>query len=642
MGGAVGIRGLLGCFREDSMRATTGTVAGIATILILVAGGTGGAQLTVEDLGETVKLKVLVDKVMQPEADLHTEEWMVEEAAEAGFNVFCPHRANDLTEVRQVTEWCDENGILHIPWMWFTKPIRLDHPSGEGKRAVWASGVEDTLWSPNSDEFWRWFMRDIVDYARISAEMPGLIGVFLDFENYRKGPNCYELSYDDTIMQRFAEARGIELPELAFDERYPWLVEQGLHDDFEAFQVAHWRERCRALREAVDEHNPEFVFMVYPAPGTKFIREACYPEWATERASLILADAVTYGRPARMNQRDALAVNQEILQERRQKAMASGANLLYTGGIDPIVMGADAEFSGRNAAAIAEVTDGYWVFYEGKVVSYDDNHPEYFRWFAEANEAIRERNWNWAREKRETPDPMAVRKLQIEHPERIQIIAYGLREPLQEMLRADERYELHEMNGVSAEYFSGADVVLLQDFREKTLEILRGFEQLPRTQPMVKALAEYVADGGGLLLAHDTGWFIESPFPQIAERGSPDTWKPEDPAAQGWSRDAQRRRYQMRHVMDAELVIEDVDHPAIGGLAAGTGFTPEHNDHMIFEPGPQGTVLVRDEHGNPVYVAGEAGEGRVIYSGSFYGASEAPQGPERELLGSMLEWLAGG
>ena len=32
------------------------------------------------------------------------------------------------------------------------------------------------------------------------------------------------------------------------------------------------------------------------------------------------------------------------------------------GGIDPAVRGADPEFSGKNAVAISEVTDGYWIF----------------------------------------------------------------------------------------------------------------------------------------------------------------------------------------------------------------------------------------------------------------------------------------
>jgi hypothetical protein len=39
--------------------------------------------------------RILVDKVMQPEGGWHTEEWMVAEAAAAGFNVWSPRQGND-------------------------------------------------------------------------------------------------------------------------------------------------------------------------------------------------------------------------------------------------------------------------------------------------------------------------------------------------------------------------------------------------------------------------------------------------------------------------------------------------------------------------------------------------------------------
>ena len=71
-----------------------------------------------EELGRSVKLTILVDKVMQPTRKWTTEEWMIKEAADAGFNVFSPRRGNDnLDEVRDVTEWCEKYGIYHMPWM---------------------------------------------------------------------------------------------------------------------------------------------------------------------------------------------------------------------------------------------------------------------------------------------------------------------------------------------------------------------------------------------------------------------------------------------------------------------------------------------------------------------------------------------
>lgn len=581
-----------------------------------VALGAAWAQpLTRHDLGRTVKFKILVDKVMQPTAGWHTEEWMVREAAEAGFNVFSPRRANDLDEVRQVTEWCAKYGILHLPWMRGSLAVALDDPKAEGRRMVWASGAEQPLWSPNSDAFWEWTTGLITEYARISREMPALFGVFLDYENYAPGPkggNCYSLSYDAEIMQKFAAAQGITLPELAPEERYPWLKAQGLHDEFEAFQIAHWRERCRALRQAVDAIDPTFQFCVYPAPGTPFMIEAIYPEWATEAAPLILADAITYGRSAILPHEEALKANRDALVARRQFAESTGIPMFYTGGIDPVVKGADPEFSGRNAAMISQVTDGYWIFYEGP--TYETTHRDYFKWFAAANRAIDAGDWDWAWQPRETPDSWGLDELPIEHPERKQLVVYGWKKPFMQTLQANEEYEVHDMAGSSLNYLSGADVVILQNFNQS----------LPRSSNFVQTLIRYVEQGGGLMLAHDTAWFMASPFPQIAVRGYPT-----------------QRVEAERHVVETDLIVQDVRHPALRRVAPGTRFTPEFRDHMIFKPGDAGTVLVRNEFGDPVYVAGEVGEGRVVYVGSYFGYRQPLEGAEQELLWSVLDWLAG-
>ncbi|MCD6360034.1 MAG: hypothetical protein J7M38_04155 [Armatimonadetes bacterium] len=362
-----------------------------------------------DQLGHEVKLRILVDKVMQPTAKWHTEEWMIKEAAEAGFNVFSPRVGHErLDEVAQVTSWCAKYGIYHMPWMRgsLTAP---DGPEADGKRMLWPGG-EQPLWSPNSDEFWEWTTRYIVEYAKMSAENPTLMGVFLDYENYAKGPrggNLYGLSYDDVIMGKFAEHKGIELPELGPKERKPWLEEQGLHEEFEAFQIAHWRERCRTLREAVDQYDPTFVFCIYPAPGTPFMIKACYPEWATDQAPLILADPWTYGRSSRfMPQATALETNKRILQRGLDVARQAGINFIYSGGIDPAVTGADPEFCAKNAVMISEMTGGYWVFYEGP--KYDTTHPEYFRWFKWANDAIAAGEFDKYKEPRENPDGLAA------------------------------------------------------------------------------------------------------------------------------------------------------------------------------------------------------------------------------------------
>jgi hypothetical protein len=341
------------------------------------------------------KYRILVDKVMQPEQDWVTHEWMVKEAADAGFTVFCPRRGHErFDEVRQVAQWCEKYKMDYMPWMRGTLTTTEDDPA-EGNKLVWASGVEQALWSPNADAFWDWTTKHVVEYAKISKEHPCLIGVFLDYENYAPGRsegNAYSLSYDRSILSRFANSCKVVIPDMPTDQRKQWLVEHGLHEQFAAFQLAHWRKRCKTVRAAVDEHNPRFRFCVYPAPGTDFITHAIYQEWATPTAPLLLADASTYGRSSsRSPFQQALDKNQQKLLKRMQIPKSAGIPFSYIGGIDPVVRGADPIFSGSNAVAISGVTDGYWLFYEGPTYTAKD-HARYWKAFAEANRIIAERD----------------------------------------------------------------------------------------------------------------------------------------------------------------------------------------------------------------------------------------------------------
>ena len=357
------------------------------------------------DLGRTEKFRILVDKVMQPEEGWVTKEWIVRETAQAGFNVFSPRRGHDrLDEVRQVNEWCKKYGIFHIPWMRGTLGAPRG-PAADGKRVLWANGSEQPLWSACSDEFWEWTTKFIVEYAKMSAQSDHLIGVFLDYENYWSGGygNLYEITYEDAILEPFLKAKGVDRPKLEPGARKSWLEQQELHEAFVEFQVDHWRQRCRKLREDVDKHDPTFQFCIYPAPGTPFMARACYPEWSTEKAPIILADPWVYGRPSRfLPQSEALESNRQKLLDGMKIPQQAKIPFIYSGGIDPVVRGADPEFCGKNAVMISDVTAGYWVFYEG--ITYDKEHPDYFRWFKWANDKIKTDRLQAWHEPRETPE----------------------------------------------------------------------------------------------------------------------------------------------------------------------------------------------------------------------------------------------
>ena len=359
----------------------------------------------IDALGRGVKLRIVVDKVMQPVEGWVTKEWMVKAAADAGFNVYSPRIGFDrAAEVRRAARWCAKYGIYFMPWMRGTLAAPMND-SAKGRRMVWANGTEQPLWSPNSDEFWTWTRRYIIQYAALSREVPSVLGVFLDYENYAPGKvaNAYSLSFDDQVLAEFAKARAVNIPELPFGKRRDWLKKHGLSDAFHRFQVGLWRQRCRELRKAVDQINPKFRFCVYPAPGTPFIQQAVYPEWATKAAPLILADAATYGRPSRfIPQKQGLEKNRAKLIERRGIPRKAGISFIYLGGIDPVVSGADPEFCGKNAVVISDCTDGYWIFYEGP--KYDRDHPHYWKWFTWANRAIAAGRLDAWREPREEPD----------------------------------------------------------------------------------------------------------------------------------------------------------------------------------------------------------------------------------------------
>jgi len=313
---------------------TAAAVLLTATACCLAA---GGVPSQTRDLD--AKLAILVDKVMQPSKGWITEEWMVKEAADAGFNVLSPRRGHErFDEVEQIAEWCRKHGIGYMPWMRGT--LQTDESSAaDGKRLVWANGREQPLWSPNSDRYWEWMERHIVEYARIGLQNPHLIGVFVDFENYAAGQRgkLYPLSYDEIILGRFAKANEMRLPRLAPADRHDWLESRGLHAAFAEFQVNHWGARMRALRRAVDEINPGFRFAIYPSPGgTRFMAEISQA-LSTRAAPIILADGSTYGRsPNHLDHSSALESNRKKLLLNQEGMRLSAVPMTYVGGVDPV------------------------------------------------------------------------------------------------------------------------------------------------------------------------------------------------------------------------------------------------------------------------------------------------------------------
>jgi hypothetical protein len=94
------------------------------------------------------------------------------------------------------------------------------------------------------------------------------------------------------------------------------------------------------------------------------------------------------------------------------------------------------------------------------------------------------------------------------------------------------------------------------------------------------------------MLAHDTAWFMASPFPEVAVRNVPT-----------------QRVESVRHVVETDLEVV-LAHPALGGLQEEARFATEFRDHMIFRAADRGRVIIENLFGDPVYVVGDLGQGR--------------------------------
>ncbi|NOY79506.1 MAG: hypothetical protein GXP31_00735 [Kiritimatiellaeota bacterium] len=556
----------------------------------------------------TEKPRILVDKVLMADNGWVMTEDHVREIKAAGFNVVSPRLGGtDPVRVRKVAAMAGRHGMFYVAWM------RGSLGTKTGLKYVYPDGHDCDVFSPNSDELWQWWERTILEHARISLEEPAMAGSFLDFENYARGRagNCYGLSYDARIMAEFARAEKIDLPDLQPAERAPWLEKRGLARRFRAFQITGWRRRARRLRQAIDRINPRYLLLLYPAPGTLFMTEALYPEWATDQAPLILCDATTYGRQTEfLSEKEALEINRAALRRNMRVPLKHRIPFAYLGGIDPVCAGADPEFCGKNASAIAQVSDGYWVFYEGP--QYGKEHPEYFRWFQQANADIASGRFELWRRPRSAPENLGETVVKRK-TDKLQVAVYNSRKLLQKDIESTGRYEVHPLRGMSLEYLKNFDAVVLQNFNMS----------LPVDHPISVNLRKYVEQGGGVLFGHDTAWFMDSIFPEIARRGRP-------------THNVEAER----HVVDNRLVVAAA-HPSIPDLEPGLTFTTEFRDHMIFRPGRKGCVIVKNVFGDPVYVVGEAGRGRVVYAGCYYGYSKELTGPERRLVLDLVDWLAG-
>jgi len=174
--------------------------------------------------------------------------------------------------------------------------------------------------------------------------------------------------------------------------------------------------------------------------------------------------------------------------------------------------------------------------------------------------------------------------------------------------------EVSSIGNLSAATLEPLDCVLL--FQTRALEERDYFE----------TLASYVKDGGrGVLFQHDLCGFGRYPF------GERTPFPEVSPYANGRK--------------DLKKVKAVLAHPALPGMKKGDVLEHMYYDHITPKPGPDATVVVADEKGNPVVVVGTAGKGKVIFDGNcninHADQSVALTGFNAVLAQGAIEWFTG-
>ncbi|MDD4097424.1 MAG: hypothetical protein PHC30_01510 [Lentisphaeria bacterium] len=547
-------------------------------------------------------IRLLVDKVFARNASrpLSREDFAAMHAA--GFNTVCSRwNGGDHELNARYAKTCQELGLAYVPWLRGTEVC-----DDESQQIVFENGVRIPIAAPLSDALWEHFRRTILPYAEMSRALPGLIGVFLDFEVYhpQKYSNAYPVSYDDGAFAAFFRGRGQTAPSLPPPERCPRLRQLGLVDAYAAWTADQFRRRCHDFRKAVDAVNPGFRFVIYN--GDALVSDIFVPSMDTPAAPMLRALSDTYGPPCPMlPEADNISLCRELFQDKKNRLDRTDHLLA---GLCPPVTGCIPEFAGKLAVAAAGSLGGYWVFFEG-IRRDTPEHADYMRHFTLANNAIRARNWSYA------DQPFATSALQpmtIPEPDgRPRAAVFGGKQHLFATLE-NHGFQTAALTRLEPGILAAFDLVILQN-----LNVIA-----PADSKLHVLLQTYARQGGALLLAHDTAWFLRQLFPAIAERGVP-----------------QQKVSAGRHVLDLDMAVTPEAAAILPGLEPDARYLSAFGDHAVLTPGPAGVVIVRNRFDEAVIVVGQAGDGRVAYAGNYFAYNAPLQGTENDVFQALVRHL---
>lgn len=550
----------------------------------------------------TEPIRLFVDKVFSRNNDKIFAFSDFRSIRDSGFNVVCCRwNGDDHGRNAEYAAVCQELGMRYVPW------LRGTHGCDDvSQQLVFENGVRIPIAAPLSDVLWTHFKQSILPYVRISRQQPALMGVFLDFEVYSdiKYSNAYTVSYDDQAFKNFFQSRKLPMPELETTARYQYLREQNLVDAFTDWTAAQFRRRCQELRVAIDRLNPDFQLVIYN--GDALVSNIFVPAMGTSRAPVVRALSDTYGPPCTMlPEEDNIKMCRELFRDRLHQ---SAPDSVYLAGLCPPVPGCIPEFAGRLAVAASQMLGGYWVFYEGFIRT-SPKHDDYMRHFTLANQAIVNQNWDYADEKFATT---ALEKMEIPASDgRPTAALFGAKAHLHATLEK-LGWQSATLTRLEPQTLAQFDLVILQNLNAIA----------PSNSVMHQVLRDYVEQGGGLLLAHDTGWYVRELFPEIAERGFP-----------------RQKVSAVRHVLDLDMVVTDDAGKILPECQPGTNYLTAFADHAIFVPGQKGVTLVKNRFDEAVIVAGQSQNGRVAYAGNYFAYRQPLQGQEEMVFKNLIEYL---
>jgi hypothetical protein len=356
-------------------------------------------EFSYNPFGSKEKVSIFINIVMSVANAYKHEAWMVDVAKNAGFNTYIAPRIQSTLTIEDIADWCDARDMKTFQWQRGTSAVSLTDSTYDGKRYFPGTG-EEAILSPNSDELWTYLTGIASTCATSSLTHPVIKGLFFDFENYNYPDNAgyhqaYLLSYDDVIIGKYETARNITVsatPPL----RKQWLIDNNYHDDFETFQLDHWRERVSQLREDIDAINPQFQFYVYPfgnfdtnnRPPFLYGENAPISKLSTAQSPIALAHYQSYFAPYSIIHDADLQMPyiRNMINDSISYAEEFGTPYMMSAGFDPICLDF-YEFLARAPIAGAELGEGYWVFYEG--LDYpSEEHTDCMDWFTWSNAKI--------------------------------------------------------------------------------------------------------------------------------------------------------------------------------------------------------------------------------------------------------------